>query len=129
MTVKRVSDMNYSDIAPCKECLFFSRQSGWMEITWTRVEGPVPMRLWAEFRMSSYVFREAEVGVYYSAYVHWRICCEQEKAQNYLHLSFTFGGYASRFLNYKIRNECKCCLTPDSVVSPVSVFNDFTAYD
>lgn len=43
----------------------FVRRSGWMEITWTRMEGPVRRRLRAEFGMSSYVFRETEVRVCY----------------------------------------------------------------
>lgn len=44
----------------------FASRSGWMEITWTGMERPVRRRLWAEFRTSSYVFRETGVRVCYS---------------------------------------------------------------
>lgn len=63
VTAERVSDMNYSDIAPCEECLW-GEADGWRSHGpgW---KGPVRRRLRAEFRMSSYVFRETEVGVCY----------------------------------------------------------------
>lgn len=62
-----------------RRCTFrgmFARRSGWMEITWTSMEGPVRRRLWTEFRISSYVFRKAGVSVCYCVcvWVHWRTC-------------------------------------------------------
>lgn len=54
-----------------------------MEITWPRIEGSVQRRLWAEFRMSSYVFRETEVsGSVISVCVLRRIVGKQEVAEN-----------------------------------------------
>ena len=77
----------------------FARRSGWMEITWTRMEGPVRRRLWAEFRMSSYVFRQTEVGVcYFCVCVRGRICTETRKDVELLltKLSLERGGKVSR---------------------------------
>lgn len=97
----------------------FASRSGWMEITWTGMERPVRRRLWAEFRMSSYVFRETGVRVCYS--------CEAS-SENLLetrHKTWIFGplfrkkilGEVMLLEGFKVKSsvrfscDCVCCTT------------------
>ena len=91
----------------------FARRSGWMEITWTRMEGPVRRRLWAEFRMSSYVFRETEVSLLFLCTCTGGFARSREKTWNCYWQSLW-----EKFSEDAWRNVCKCRPAPNSSWDP-----------
>lgn len=91
----------------------FASRSGWMEITWTGMERPVRRRLWAEFRMSSYVFRETGVRVCYSCEASSENLLETRHKTSIFH----FLGEVMLLEGFKVESslrfscDCVCCTT------------------